>query len=71
MLCPTCSNSVRCNTYAEWKCIVKKRRIYEYADITLCPDYKKRPAKWKEMKCRCEDCLKNELLAEENEDEEG
>jgi hypothetical protein len=51
-LCPNCSNSIKCSTWAEWKCTAKKRRIYG----------------WKEMPCQCEDCLKNELLSEEREE---
>lgn len=69
-LCPTCSNSIFCKTWAEYKCSAKKRRIYGYETLTECKQYKKRPAGWKEMPCRCEDCLKNEMLAEEIEEVE-
>lgn len=62
--CPTCSNGIRCDTWSEWKCVVQKRR-YVHNGPVECPDYKKRPVSWKEMECRCEDCLKNELLSEE------
>lgn len=69
-LCSSCSNSIWCSTFAEVKCTAKKKRIYNYAEMTECADFKKRPAKWKEMRCGCEDCQKNELLMEDL-DEEG
>ena len=62
-LCPTCTESRRCETWAEWKCVKLECR-FRYAGPKECPHYKKRPAGWKEMPCRCEDCLKNELLSE-------
>lgn len=68
-LCPTCSSAIFCETYGEYKCTEKKRRIYGVAQMTECKEYKKRPAGWKEMPCRCEDCLKNEKLSEEMEEE--
>lgn len=68
-LCPNCSNSIKCPTWAEVKCTAKKRRIYGWKEMTECKEYKKRPAGWKEMPCRCEDCLKNEKLSEEVEEE--
>lgn len=57
-LCPTCENSVRCETWAEWKCLKQKRRVYEHADMTECTDYAKRDKTFKPRKCQCEDCLK-------------
>lgn len=57
--CPTCSNSIRCYTWGEWKCVEQKRRYIHNGPVE-CADYKKRPAGWKEMRCRCEDCLRNE-----------
>ena len=68
-LCPTCSNSICCETWAEWKCTAKKRRIYGWKETTECKEYKKRPKNWKEMLCRCEDCLKNDKLSEEIEED--
>lgn len=62
-LCPTCIESRRCETWAEWKC-VKLQRRYLYAGPKTCPYYTKRPLKWEEMRCRCEDCLRNEKLSE-------
>lgn len=66
-LCASCSNSIRCNTWAEWKCTVEKRRIYE--TVTKCESYVKRPKNWKEMKCHCKDCLANEKLLDELDEE--
>ena len=67
--CPTCSNSIRCDTWGEWKCAVHKRR-YIHNGPVICSDFKKRPINWKEMRCGCEDCQKNEVLME-GKDEEG
>ena len=64
-LCYTCVNSVRCPTWAEWKCLAQKRRVYEYAEMTSCADFKKRGKDFKDRKCQCEDCLKNDSLAME------
>lgn len=68
-LCPACSNSIRCETWAEWKCTARKRRIYGWVDLTLGKKYKKRPKNWKEPPCRCKDCLENDKLSEEREEE--
>lgn len=70
-LCCTCANSIACSTWAEWKCLIQKRRIYEYADMTSCPDYKKRDKDFKESKCQCEDCLKNESLMDRDTEDTG
>lgn len=67
-LCPTCVNSIFCPTYADWKCLEHMRR-YPYAGARECDDYKKRPAKWEGKRCQCEDCLKNELLMDEIEED--
>ena len=65
LLCPNCTYSRWCPTWAEWKCLAKERRIYEYAEMTECEDFKKRGVGFKEARCQCEDCLKNEMLDEE------
>lgn len=69
-MCPTCSNSILCKTWAEYKCKKLERRIYGYMKLTECKYYKKREKDFKESPCRCEDCLKNELLASEYLEEE-
>lgn len=71
-LCSSCSNSIRCDTWAEWKCTKRAIRFssYGYSMPAKCSDYVKRPKNWKEMKCQCEDCLKNESLTEELEESE-
>lgn len=67
-LCPTCMNSIRCDTWSEWKCIIHEKRIYGYRTMTECKFYGKRPAKFKTSRCQCEDCLKNpELTVDEEE----
>lgn len=58
-LCPTCKNSIWCGTWAEWKCVAKKQRIYAYKTMTTCGSYKKRPKDFKESLCQCEDCLRS------------
>jgi hypothetical protein len=69
-LCSTCVNSIRCKTWAEWKCLKKEIRFSQYGfkQPIKCSDYKKRGKDFKEPKCQCEDCLKNETLWEEEEE---
>lgn len=63
--CPTCANSIRCETWTEFKCLVNKHR-YSYSEpVTICDSYEKRGSDFKESKCQCEDCLTNVALAEE------
>lgn len=68
-LCPTCVHSIWCRTWAEWKCRILCKRIRNPDSVTGCEHYKTRPKGFKEPKCQCEDCLKNELLYEEDCDE--
>lgn len=67
-LCSSCSNAIFCNTWTEWKCLVKKKRIYDYEDMLVCKSYNKKPNHWKEVKCRCKFCLANEGLIDELEE---
>lgn len=70
-LCSSCVNSIWCNTWAEWKCAKRKTRFtnFGYSQPATCTDYKKRDKNFKEPKCQCEDCLRNEsLLGEESEE---
>ena len=65
-LCSNCVSSIWCETWCEVKCVAKKMRIYNPESINSCADFKKRPAVgYKEPKCQCEDCLRNDALAEE------
>lgn len=66
-LCGSCSSGIWCGTWGQWKCSMKKRRIYE--TLTKCDSFAKKPKNWKEMRCQCKDCLRNESLAEELEEE--
>lgn len=59
--CPTCALSIRCETWAEWRCKVLERRFHHNGPLE-CDDFKKRGKDFKAPKCRCEDCLKNDLL---------
>ena len=61
--CASCSVSVFCPTWGEWKCITRELRYSR--PVANCMDFSKRPANWKEHRCQCEDCLKNDALAEE------
>ena len=63
--CTSCVNGIRCSTWSEVKCKKLERRIYGYKTLIDCKFYKKRPKDFKEPRCQCEDCLKNELLSEE------
>ena len=66
-LCSTCINSILCETWSEWKCKIKEKRIYSHEDIKTCSDYKKRGEDFKDPMCQCDDCLNNEKLCEEEE----
>lgn len=67
-LCPTCSNSIWCPTWAEWKCKAFEKRAYDYATMTSCSSYVKRDKNFKESKCQCDSCLENEMLKDEEAD---
>lgn len=67
-LCPTCTNSIWCPTWADVKCLVRKQRIGGYKKLVVCKFYKKRPVGFKEQPCQCEDCLKNPLVDAVEED---
>lgn len=62
-LCPSCTQSIWCPSWGEWKCKAKMLRIYK--DVAECDSYKKRGKLFKETACHCEDCLKNEKLERE------
>lgn len=70
-LCSTCTNAVRCYTWAEWRCLKKAIRFtaYGYSMPTKCSDYEKRDKNFKEPKCQCDDCLRNENLLDEESEE--
>lgn len=67
--CPTCENSIFCPTWGERKCPILKRRFFHNGPLE-CEHFKKRGKDFKESKCRCEDCLKNENLIDAGEEEE-
>lgn len=69
-LCPTCVSAIWCPTWGEMKCTELKKRIYSYKTMTECRFYKKRDKNFKESQCQCEDCLKNDLLVGEDQEEE-
>ena len=65
LLCATCVNSIRCPTWAEWRCKKFERRIQGYKSMPRCKFYAKRPANFKEPRCQCRFCLENDKLYEE------
>lgn len=67
-MCANCENSIRCETWAEWRCKVYEKRMYNHRSLTHCPAYKQRGKDFKEPKCQCEDCLKNSELTGESEE---
>lgn len=71
-LCASCTKSIWCQTWAERKCLVRRLRFsaYGYFQPVKCPDYKKRDKNFKEQRCQCKDCLKNEALIDELEESE-
>lgn len=71
-LCASCTMSIYCPTWSERKCIKRAVRFssYGYSPPAKCSDYKKRDKNFKEPRCQCEDCLRNESLAEELEESE-
>lgn len=70
-LCASCVNAVRCYTWGEWKCLKQAVRFSSYGHSmpTKCSDYEKRGKDFKESRCQCDDCLRNESLAEELDEE--
>ena len=62
-LCLSCENCLCCGVWGEKKCKALKTRIYSKVD--KCQLYKKRGKNFKESKCQCDDCFKNEDLYEE------
>lgn len=68
-LCPTCTNGIFCPTWSEWRCKKLERRIYGYQRLTRCTFYNKRGKDFKEPRCQCNDCLQNEALLDELEEE--
>lgn len=66
-LCASCVYSCRCTTWAEWKCLKQAIRFSSYGHVMpmKCSDYKKRDKNFKEPKCQCEDCLRDEEESKE------
>lgn len=57
--CFNCENTIYCDTFAEVKCTVKKRRVNDSKREALrCRDYKKDTREEdKKPKCQCKHCL--------------
>ena len=68
-LCSMCINSIRCDTWGEWRCKKFEKRVYNHAQLTQCEGYSKRDKNFKETRCQCEDCLNNDLLAAEDKED--
>lgn len=55
--CLTCEHAVWCDSWTEYKCLVKIRRIYEpEKEAWTCDDCKKDTRK-EQQKCQCKHCL--------------
>ena len=67
-LCMTCTNSIMCPTWGDVKCLARKQRIHGYKKLVECKYYKKRDKGFKEQPCQCDDCLKNPLVDEVEEE---
>lgn len=58
--CMNCEHSIFCESWGEYKCLVKSRRIYEPENEAIfCDDYKRerRRVGESESKCQCKTCL--------------
>lgn len=66
-LCHSCTNSIWCATWCEWKCTKHAVRFtsYGHSQPTSCLDYKRRDKNFKGTKCQCKDCLINEKLLDD------
>lgn len=53
--CTTCTHSIWCPTWAEWKCVTRKKRYDK--PVEDCADYKKRGSTDEMKPCQCADCL--------------
>ena len=65
--CMDCENSIWCDTWSEFKCVIKQRRIYEPENDALdCEDFKRerRGKNEAEPKCRCKHCLRRSASEE-------
>lgn len=70
-LCANCTHAIWCPTWTEWRCPVYDMRFssYGFPQPTKCSSYEKRGKSFVEPKCECEDCLKNEKLWNEEDEE--
>lgn len=62
--CVNCEHSIHCDSWGDYKCLVKKIRVYEPETVGAeCKDFKKMQKKnilgeVKKSKCRCSTCQK-------------
>ena len=66
-LCSSCASSIWCPTWSEWKC--KKHGLRMYSAVASCNDYSARPKGFKEPACQCKDCLVNDIILDEADEE--
>lgn len=67
-LCVSCTSAIWCPTWAEMKCSARSKRIKGWKTLSECELYKKRDSGFKEHKCQCEDCLRNDILWDEEDE---
>lgn len=72
-LCASCSNSIFCRSWGQYKCTEMKVSFSVYGRPlpTKCSNYVKRPKNFTEMKCGCKTCQVNEGLYDLDEEQEG
>lgn len=52
--CENCESAIFCDTWGEYKCLKKLRRVRD-GEADNCADYKKRKDEMPD--CQCEDCM--------------
>lgn len=57
--CSTCKHAIFCPTWGNHKCMKRRLRIENIADITPCAMYEEGSPEVE--KCQCEDCLENDF----------
>lgn len=70
-LCANCVHSLWCPVWTELKCTKHDVVFSSYGRSTPdeCADFKKRGKDFKERLCHCDDCMDNESLVEQREEE--
>ena len=54
-MCKTCTHSIFCPTWGEYKCVLYTRKFI--TGLVGCKDYAARGKEFEEKPCQCETCL--------------